>query len=314
MTAEALNRHVFITWMTGYGKTATAKNLLVEAYRRLGVPFLVIESAKAEYRALADHPALRGRLRVYSIGPDSALPLRLNPFVPVGSVPLSRHIDLLKAVFNAAFPMFAGMSYVLEEAMLEVYAERGWNLHASVNDLLGPYPSADDRYALTPSIGDLHNKVEHVLERKRYGQEVHQNMGAALQSRLRSLIVGTKGMALDTRRSVPAEELFENPCVIELRNLGDDEEKSFVMALLLCQLYEYAESRPAGSGERLRHLTLVEEAHRLLRAARPPSGAETPDAQAKAVAVHRHAGRAAGLRRGLHRGRPDPHQADPGND
>ncbi|MFI2457937.1 ATP-binding protein [Streptomyces sp. NPDC019539] len=290
VTAEALNRHVFITGMTGYGKTTTAKNLLVEAYSRLDVPFLVIEPVKAEYRALAAHPALHGRLRVYSIGADSAtLPLRLNPFVPIESVPLARHIDLLKAVFNASFPMFAGMSYVLEEAMLEIYAERGWNLHSSANDLLGPGPTAEDLSALTPSIGDLHSKIEEVLERRRYGREVHQNMGAALRSRLGSLMVGSKGMAMDTRRSVPAHELFRQPCVIELRNLGDDEEKAFVMALLLCLLYEYAESRQPASGAAapttLQHLTLIEEAHRLLRAARPPAGPETPDAQAKAVTM-----------------------------
>ncbi|MGW7356215.1 helicase HerA domain-containing protein [Streptomyces sp. NPDC054802] len=290
VTAEALNRHVFITGMTGYGKTTTAKNLLIEAYARLDVPFLVIEPVKAEYRALAAHPALHGRLRVYSIGSDAtALPLRLNPFVPIDSVPLARHIDLLKAVFNASFPMFAGMSYVLEEAMLEVYAERGWNLHTSANDLLGPSPTPDDLSALTPSIGDLHSKIEDVLERRQYGREVHQNMGAALRSRLGSLMVGSKGMALDTRRSVPAHHLFGEPCVIELRNLGDDEEKSFVMALLLCLLYEYAESRQpaarAGSNSTLQHATLIEEAHRLLRAARPPAGPETPDAQAKAVTM-----------------------------
>jgi DNA helicase HerA-like ATPase len=284
VTAEALNRHVFITGMTGYGKTTTAKNLLAEAYQNLGVPFLVIEPAKAEYRELASHPALRGRLGVYSVGPDGRLPLRLNPFVPVRSVPLSRHIDLLKAVFNASFPMFAGMSYVLEEAMLEVYAERGWNLHTSANDVLGPHPSAEDLHALVPSIGDLHNKIEKVLEGKQYGREVHQNLGAALRSRLQSLVVGTKGMALDTRRSVPDIELFTQPCVIELRNLGDDEEKSFVMALLLCKLYEYAESRPAG-GQQLKHLTLIEEAHRLLAATRPASSGETADAQAKAVGM-----------------------------
>lgn len=284
VTAEALNRHVFITGMTGYGKTTTAKNLLVQAYTRLEVPFLVIEPVKAEYRALASHPDLRGRLKVFSVGNDGGLPLRLNPFVPVGSVPLARHIDLLKAVFNAAFPMFAGMPYVLEEAMLEVYAERGWNLHTSANDVLGPRPSAEDRDALVPSIGDLHDKIEEVLDRKRYGREVHQNMGAALRSRLRSLMVGTKGMALDTRRAIPAHVLFDGPAVIELRNLGDDEEKAFVMALLLCQLYEYAESRQGGaSGERLRHLTLIEEAHRLLRSGRGVVGMETPDSQAKAV-------------------------------
>jgi DNA helicase HerA-like ATPase len=284
VTAEALNRHVFITGMTGYGKTTTAKNLLAEAYQNLGVPFLVIEPAKAEYRELAGHPALRGRLGVYSVGSDAPLPLRLNPFVPVRSVPLSRHIDLLKAVFNASFPMFAGMSYVLEEAMLEVYTERGWNLYTSANDLLGPHPSTDDLSALVPSVGDLHNKIEKVLERKQYGREVHQNLGAALRSRLQSLVVGTKGMALDTRRSVPDAELFTQPCVIELRNLGDDEEKSFVMALLLCKLYEYAESRQAGRHQ-LQHLTLIEEAHRLLTATRPPSGGETADAQAKAVGM-----------------------------
>lgn len=284
ITAAALNRHTFITGMTGYGKTTTAKNLLVETYQTLGIPFLVIEPAKAEYRELVGHPALRGRLQVYSIGSDVPLPLRLNPFVPVGSVPLSRHIDLLKAVFNASFPMFAGMSYVLEEAMLEVYTERGWNLYTSANDFLGPHPSPEDLSALVPSIGDLHNKIEKVLDRKQYGREVHQNLGAALRSRLQSLVVGTKGMALDTRRSVPDAELFTQPCVIELRNLGDDEEKSFVMALLLGKLYEYAESRQAGRHQ-LQHLTLIEEAHRLLRAARPPSGGETPDAQAKAVGM-----------------------------
>lgn len=288
VSGRALNRHVFITGMTGYGKTTTAKNLLVEAYTELGVPFLVIEPAKAEYRHLAQHPALKGGLRVYGIGPDAPLPLRLNPFAPLASVPLSRHIDLLKAVFNASFPMFAGMSYVLEDAMLEVYTERGWDLHTSANDLLGPRPSAPDVAALTPTVRELQDKIEDVLERRAYGREVHQNLGAALRSRLGSLVVGTKGMALDTRRSVPVEELFARPAVIELRNLGDDEEKSFVMALLLCRLYEHAESRGGASapdGEELRHLTLIEEAHRLLRAARPPSGAESPDAQAKAVAM-----------------------------
>jgi DNA helicase HerA-like ATPase len=299
VTAHALNRHVFVTGMTGYGKTTTAKRILRDSYRQLDVPFLVIEPVKSEYRDLADSPELRGRIAVYAIGEQAppggrrspaaapVLPFRMNPFMPIESVPLARHIDLLKAVFNAAFPMFAGMSYVLEEAILEVYQERGWNLHTSSNDVLGSLPKDDDLSALVPSIGDLHDKIDQVLERRQYGREVHQNMGAALRSRLRSLMVGAKGMALDTRRSVPADQLFSRPCVIELRNLGDDEEKSFVMALLLCQLYEFAEARraalPAGQ-DKLAHLTLIEEAHRLLRASRS-SGPESPDAQAKAVTL-----------------------------
>jgi len=220
--------------MTGYGKTTSAQRLLLEAYRELNVPFLVIEPVKSEYRALAGHPDLKGSLRVYGIGPGAPPPLRLNPFVPVPGIALARHIDLLKAVFNASFPMFAGMSYVLEDAIHDVYAERGWDLHSGV--------------------------------------------------RLRSLMVGSRGMALDSRRSVPLAELFDRPCVVELRNLGEDEEKTFVMALLLGLLYENAEVRGAQT-DGLAHLTLIEEAHRLLRAGHGPVGAESADSQAKAVGI-----------------------------
>lgn len=289
LSAEALNRHVFLTGMTGYGKSVTAKSLLVNSWQSLDIPFLVIEPVKAEYRQLAEHPAFRDRLRVYAIGDAAVSPLRLNPFVPIESIPLGRHVDLLKAVFNAAFPMFAGMSYVLEEAMLESYEERGWDLHSSANDFLGDNPSDEDTSVLVPSISDVYVKIDEVLERRKYGTEIQQNIGAALRARLKSLMVGSKGMALDTRRTVPTRDLFAQPTVIELRNLGDDEEKSFVMALLLCQLYEYAESRQAGANavgqERLQHLTLIEEAHRLLGAPRGPGGAESADSQAKAVTM-----------------------------
>ncbi|MCX4092347.1 ATP-binding protein [Nocardia sp. alder85J] len=289
LTSQALNRHVLIAGMTGYGKTTTAQRLLLESYTELGLPFLVIEPVKAEYRRLREHPRLQDRLRVFTIGVDDGRPLRLNPFEPQPGVPLLRHIDLLKAVFNASFPMFAGMSYVLEEAMLDIYTERGWNLHTSQNDYLDRSAGPMERYALLPSMTDLHDKIEQVLEGRQYGREVHQNLGAALRSRLRSLMVGAKGMTLDTTRSVPIDELFEAPCVIELRNLGDDEEKAFVMALLLSRLYEFAEAgrqhRSPAAGEQLRHLTLIEEAHRLLRAPRAAGGPESPDAQAKAVTL-----------------------------
>jgi hypothetical protein len=112
-------------------------------------------------------------------------------------------------------------------------------------------------------------------------------MGAALRSRIKSLMVGAKGDALGSSRSIPPDELFGGPAVIELKDLADDEEKSFVMGLLLALLYEYAEARqpdPELSGGGLQHVTLIEEAHRLLRA--PRGGAqESGDAQAKAVTM-----------------------------
>jgi hypothetical protein len=175
----------------------------------------------------------------------------------------------------------------LEEAILEAYEERGWDLSSSRNASVAGSAAGADLAVIVPSLGDLHDKIEEVLSRRQYAREVHQNMGAALRSRLRSLMVGAKGTALDTHRSIPPSDLFDAPCVIELRNLGDDDDKSFVMALLLALLYEYAESRPATltRPHGLRHLTLIEEAHRLLRAPRADGGPESSDPQRKAVGM-----------------------------
>jgi Helicase HerA, central domain len=289
LTSAELNRHCFVTGITGYGKTNTCMQILLEAYDKLNVPFLVIEPAKTEYRRLAQHPQLKGRLRVYSLGGESPLPFRLNPLSPVPEIPLGRHIDLLKAVFNASFPMFAGMPYVLEEAILDVYTERGWSLYTSQNPFLGPRAGLSERSALTPCLQELHDQIEVVMERKKYALEVRQNMGAALRARLQSLMKGNKGLALNTRRSVGFEDLFASPTVIELQNLGDDEEKAFVMALLFTLLYEYAEVRmntfTVRDREKLHHLTLIEEAHRLLQATRGPASPEVGDPRAKAVSM-----------------------------
>lgn len=289
LTPAELNRHCFVTGATGYGKTNTCMQLLLETYSQLQIPFLVIEPVKAEYRRLVQAAALQGQLRVYTVGGDSSLPFRLNPFELLPGIPLGRHIDLLKAVFNASFPMAAGMPYVLEEALLDIYQARGWSLYTSQNLFLSKRATQDERYALTPCLADLHDQVERVLERKHYAQEVHQNMGAALRSRLRSLMVGNKGLALNTRRGIPLATLFTAPTVIELKNLGDDEEKSFVMALLFTFLYEYAETRqsrlPPGERETLQHLTLIEEAHRLLKATPGRPNPEVGDPAAKAVAM-----------------------------
>jgi hypothetical protein len=206
--SETLNRNALVVGLVGSGKTTTCKRILTAAYEQLGVPFLVIEPIKTEYQELQHHPSLRKRLSVFSVGVDATIPLCLNPLEPVPGFPVARHLDLLKAVFNAAFPMFAGMSYVLEEALVEVYEERGWNL------LGDPFEesalSAADRAAVLPDLRTLHDQVESVLARKGYAREIHANLGAALRSRLKSLLVGQKSYAGDwvtrsiRRRGEPA--------------------------------------------------------------------------------------------------------------
>src|SRR5207249_4697530 len=100
---------------------------LLRAAARRGIPFLVIEPAKGEYRGLLGDPEFAD-LRVFTLGDETVSPFRINPFQFVPGTNLITHLDHLKAIFNAAFPMYAAMPYLLEEALVEVYEERGWDL------------------------------------------------------------------------------------------------------------------------------------------------------------------------------------------
>lgn len=264
ISARILNEHLLIVGTPGSGKTNTCMHLLLSAEKQFNVPFLVVEPAKAEYRQLQKQ--LGANLKVYSIG-GGASPLRLNPLSPVAGAPLLGHIDLLKAVFNASFAMLPGMPQILEQALLEVYQDRGWDLQTGKNIDL---KANDDLTSSTliPCLADLHDQVEAVMQRKGYAGEVRMNMGAAVRSRLQGLMFGAKGNSLNVRRGVSDHELFNSPVVLELQYLRDDDEKAFVMATVFMRLYQYCEVRqrrlPPHRREQLQHITLIEEAHRLL--------------------------------------------------
>ncbi len=267
-----LTKHLAVFGLTGSGKTNTVHHLLKQLWKNERIPFLVIEPAKAEYRALATMDEFRDDLLVISAGIDrtAACPLRLNPFdfdpgsdTDANRVHVLTHIDRLKATFNASFPMYASMPYILEEAILEVYRERGWNLGHSENRFVDVY--REDFRDYLPTLRDLYWKVTETVRRKGYFQEQQMNIEAALKARLSSLLVGAKGTMLDTPHSLPAKDLFERPVVVELENLGDDDEKSFLMGLLISRLYEYRKATFENDVTRpLKHVLVVEEAHRLL--------------------------------------------------
>lgn len=277
---KSLTKHTFITGITGSGKTNTCLALLRAAYEREQVPFLVIEPAKQEYRVLLADPVMGRDLQVFTLGDEMTSPFRLNPFQFARGYPLLTHIDLLKAVFNSSFPMYASMPYVLEEAILSVYTDRGWDLASSQNLYIDA--QADDYTPYLPTMEDLYKQIDVVVERKRYAQQLSMDISAALKARIKSLLIGGKGLMLNCPRSYPPEQLFNRPSVMELKNVGDDAEKAFLMALLLINLYEYCETaRSYGGG--LQHITLIEESHRLLKNIPPALSAESANPRGKAV-------------------------------
>ena len=150
---KSLTKHAFITGITGSGKTNTCLALLRAAYEREQAPFLVIEPAKQEYRPLLADPVMGRDLQIFTLGDETTSPFRMNPFQFARGYPLLTHIDLLKAVFNASFPMYASMPYILEEAILDVYTDRGWDLATSKNQYIDA--ATDDYTPYLPHFGGL---------------------------------------------------------------------------------------------------------------------------------------------------------------
>jgi hypothetical protein len=266
-----LTKHALIVGVTGSGKTNTCMRLLEQIWDcGRGVPFLVIESAKSEYRSLLNEGPFRG-LKVFTVGDETTFPLRLNPFEVPPGILVQTHIDYLKSLFAAAFVLYPPMPYVLEQALREVYTDRGWNLVRNVNS------RGTDSARVFPTLSDLVAKVRTVVDRLGYDERITMDVKAGLVARLDQLRSGGgKGPMLDTRASIPSTVLFGSPVIVELKHLVDDDEKAFIIGLILIRLYEHHERlgylNPAGVG--LRHVTLIEEAHRLLRNVCTEQGSE----------------------------------------
>lgn len=281
ISAKSLTRHTFVTGLTGSGKTNTCLALLANAYRDRGLNFMVIDPAKTEYRFLLNAEGVGERLLVFTLGEETLTPFRLNPFEFVRGFPLLAHIDLIKAIFNAAFPMYASMPYLLEKAMLAIYEERGWDIAASTNRFVDVSDPAVDYTLYLPRLSDLYAKIDDVVATEGYDTRLRLDITAALKARLGSLLRGGKGLMLDTQRSIPMAELLKRPVVLELRRIGDEDEKAFLMALIFARLYEEVQQNPPGSA--LRHVTLIEEAHRLLRNIPVVASAESANPRGKAI-------------------------------
>jgi Helicase HerA, central domain len=267
VSLRSLTRHAFIAGTTGSGKTNTVFSLLQEA-DRVGIPFLVLEPAKTEYRALIEHPTLGDRVRVFTPGKATVGPLLLNPFeVPPGTT-VSEHLDLIRAAFGAAFGMWTPLPQILERCLHAVYADRGWDLRTNENVRLA---GGSERADAFPTLADLVAKAAEVIPSLGYDEKISGDMYAALTTRLESLRTGGKGAMLDVARSLPIADLLAHPTVIELEGMGDEGDKAFLAGLILIRLAEHR--RAQGQVDELVHLLVVEEAHRLL-ANIPTGGAE----------------------------------------
>ncbi len=254
LTRKLLTSHTFVTGSTGSGKSNTIYQLLnklsPEGANKPKIHFLVIEPAKGEYKNIIGG---RDGVKVYGTNPDQTPLLRINPFsFPSGKVHVYEHMDRLVEIFNVCWPMYAAMPAVLKDAVERAYAAAGWDLRRSVN----PYGN------LFPSFADVLEQIDVVMNESQYSADSKGDYKGALSTRLRSMTNGINGMIFCSNE-LSDNELFNNNVIVDLSRIGSAETKSLLMGLLVMKLQEHWIGEP--SNEELQHVTVLEEAHNLLK-------------------------------------------------
>lgn len=278
LNLQSLTSHTFITGSTGSGKSNTIYRMLAELMR-LERKFLVVEPAKGEYKkVLGGLPSVS----VYGTNPSLTSLLRINPFsFPHGNNDVSKnihileHLDRLVEIFNVCWPMYAAMPAVLKEAIEKSYEDCGWNLVESTN------PYEGEGQLLYPTFADVARNVRLIIDSSEYDAENKGAYKGALLTRLKSLTNGINGLVFTTDE-LAASDLFNKNVIADLSRVGSMETKSLIMGLLVLKLQEHRMTEGRVNSN-LHHVTVLEEAHNLLKRTSAEQGQDSGNLLGKSV-------------------------------
>lgn len=240
---EDLAKHMLVVGTPGSGKTTFSVGLLDKLWKEHQKPFLVIEPAKNEYRALIQSIP---DLQVFTPGKNSISPFVFNPFVPPKNVNLGTYKSTLKTAFEAAVSMSTPLDKIFEESINNCYSDFRW---------LDTY-TVDDNCSIF-NISDFIKCFRYTFDEIGYAGDA-KNIGKAGVVRLNSLV-----NLFDNYFSIPIEDLLKKPTVIELSAIDNSDEKALIIALLLLSILSYVNANYDGKGG-LNNVILLEEAHVLL--------------------------------------------------
>lgn len=264
---DSLCAHTFITGSTGTGKSNFIYNLLEQIYEE-DKHFLVIEPAKGEYKNV-----LGGfdEVSVYGTNPMYTKLLHINPFSFPNHINVLEHIDRLVEIFNACWPMYAAMPAVLKDAIERVYKDKGWIFS-------NPAYYSDD----FPTFADLIKVLPDIMSESLYSADTKSDYSGALITRVKSLTNGINGEIFCSSMEINNEALFDKNVIVDISRVGSVETKSLIMGILIMKLQEYR-MQPDKMNENLQHITVLEEAHNLLRRTSFAQAQESSNLRGKSV-------------------------------
>lgn len=243
LSLKDLAKHMLIVGTPGSGKTTFSVGLLDRLWKEHHIPFLVIEPAKNEYRALIQSIP---ELQVFTPGKNFISPFVFNPFVPPKNVKLETYKSTLKTAFAAGVSMSTPLDKIFEDTINNCYSDFRW---------LDSYTIANKGKIF--NITDFIKCFQETFDEIGYTGDA-KNIGRAGIVRLKSLV-----NLFDNYFSIPIEDILTKPTIIELAAIENSDQKALIIALLLLSILAYVNANYVGEGG-LHNFILLEEAHVLL--------------------------------------------------
>lgn len=266
---NSLSMHTFVTGSTGSGKSNTIYEMIRQV-NNMGANFMVIEPAKGEYKHVFGN---RPDVNVYGTNPEYSNLLKINPFKFPKGVHVLEHVDRLVEIFNVCWPMYAAMPAVLKDALLQAYEVCGWDFSTSRN-------MYNENFF--PTFSDLQNELMEVITSSAYSEEVKSNYMGSLVTRVKSLTNGLNGQIFSANE-IDNETLFDRNIIIDLSRIGSLETKSLIMGILIMRLSEHRMANADDMNVPLKHITILEEAHNILKRTSTKQSGEEANVAGKSV-------------------------------
>lgn len=266
LNLNSLSMHTFVTGSTGSGKSNAVYHILRELKNK-GIPFLVVEPAKGEYKKIFKD------VDCYGTNPLVGEMLRINPFSFPEGIHVLEHIDRIVEIFNVCWPMYAAMPAVLKESIENAYRSAGWDLDLSINE------KVDNLY---PTFDDVLRELDKTINSSDYSPDTKGDYIGSLSTRIKSLTNGINGRVF-VSDEMDLRELFDKSAIIDISRIGAVETKSLIMGLVVMKLQEYRMANATEMNSELKHITVLEEAHNLLKKTSTEQSVESSNMVGKSV-------------------------------